>query len=457
MKRIFRLMVLMAIMLLIAGRGLGRTMAQGGDCGSATSINPPTHCVLGGNEFVYTQNSQLFPTLSDAIIAADSLALITGRACVRIAAGTYNELVELPGIKNVTIYGNIGSRPLIYGRLSFADFQNVEIYNIDWNGSVLQNRTPGLFFIEGQGLDLRGTTVSHASGYGVVFIRSSSAQISNNVVDDSGANKSGSGIGVLQSSVVNVVDNYVCRSGFEGIEIDSSDDVNVLDNHTLDNCDCGIGVSDLTTRCIPFPGYGNGCGIEPICSHLPVGVVIQGNTTTQNCSCGIGSDGASGIIIADNTISNNGASCTCQYPTGASQMGIYVITSTNIDVHSNTISGHSCAGIVVNKSIGGLVDIDNNVTGPHPRVLGLSIGVIFPDSTPGHIFHDLSTPSAANCTDPFIGCGGWDSAYNPNSPDQRYKACCTCGTPMAMPTSTAGLGSPTSTPFPSCDPTRSTP
>jgi len=432
-------------------------IAQEESCGAATSITVPEHCDLGRNVFVYVQGSQLFPSLAHAIVAADTLAEQTGRACVRIAAGTHYETVELPGIRNVTIYGNVGSRPLVYGRLSFADFQNIEIFNIDWDGSVFSDKTAGLFFIEGQGLDLRGNTVSHASGYGIAYVRSTNAHIESNVVDDSGANKSGSGIGVIQSSFVEIVDNFVCRSGFEGIEIDSSDGIDILDNHTLDNCDCGIGVSDLTTRCLPYPGYGQGCAIAPLCSHLSTDIVIDGNTTTENCSCGIGSDGASGILITNNVISDNGQSCSCNVPTGASQMGIYIITSTGIDIQSNNVSNHACAGIVVNKSTGGNVDLTNSVSGNNPRVLGLSSFITFPNATPGHIFHDLATPSSNSCAVPFIGCGGWDSSYNSNSPDQRYKACCLCATPMVIPTSTPKSGQGTSTPFPQCDPTTSHP
>ncbi len=212
------------------------------------------------------------------------------------------------------------------------------------------------------------------------------------------------------------------------------------------NCDTGIGVSDLSTRCYPDhnASFSAGCMIVEVCSIKSAYIWITWNESHGNASSGIGSDGADGLYILNNDIHDNG---TWNCDVGSSRTGIYLLTTYNFLVRNNNVYGaHPCAGIVVNKCRSGEV-VNNTVLGS--EIAGMNDGVVYPAAVCGHIFSDLAGTSGGgsgcvnSCNVPYVGCGGWTSVYNSfTDANQYYLNCCRCGG-VPAPTATANPAIPT--------------
>lgn len=231
-------------------------------------------------------------------------------------------------------------------------------------------------------ISIQDSVIVDSDQWGILIQKSTDFIVSNTI-----AKRTADGLRIEASFGGIVNGGQFDQNCLEGIDIDSSDNIFINAVQANNNNDGGIGISDLTSRCVTSAGNENDCPVNiPInnlvCSHLPENIIIKNGVMKFNSSQGIGSDGANGIYIEGNYIYSNGVlenpgdggwinpNDRClrrneRLPgdpnwSGAGKMGIYMQWSKGVDIRSNVIDNH-CVGVAV-MSCQGVHVANNTVT-----------------------------------------------------------------------------------------------
>lgn len=473
-----------------------------------------------------------------------------GYDCIRLATGTYTTAVDLGGLADMTIQPAIGASVTISAPFEIADAIDVSVIDIEFTDIVRFTKANVLeiintthrktLFLNDLGNETNRSTYVYLNGVEVIpngylgtnflgimvgytndftcidcvveraplvidnsriieviggsftdsdqwgiFIRKSTNFL---VVVDS-ASRNADGLRIEASNIGEVRDGIFNQNCYEGIDIDSSDNIYVNGVQANNNNDAGIGISDLTSRCVSPPGEYGDCPVTVvpdnlICSHLPEGIVIKNNFTFFNNSAGIGSDGANGIYVEGNHIYANGLldppmgavgwidpedRCLRRDVrlldpewTGAGKMGIYMQHVKGVDLRGNTVDTH-CVGIAVQECQGVIV-YNNTVTNyDHAYVNFNNIApVTFIPTVPA-----TAHRNCLSCSEEMGGPGGGIMVQRTAPECSQHQDACACNyvpatvvSPLAVsPTPTGTRSHPlvTSTPVPGFTPSTCTP
>ncbi|MFN8579632.1 MAG: right-handed parallel beta-helix repeat-containing protein [Gemmatimonadaceae bacterium] len=263
------------------------------------------------------------------------------------------------------MYGDGNNASVIHGSISIQNLSSIEVSDLgvqDSLGTGVAVRNGGPFGA------LRRIKVTQSQVHGFSFDDTSYWTLDHVESTDNGQSvnsttgqNGGAGVWLFRSSHMNLFGGEFRRNNNQGIAIDSSQNVVVDGVVSSSNLDAGVGISNLSSRCL----NADASAITCLAASDTSNIYVQNSWLDDNGSAGVGSDGGERLTIRDNhSISRNGAGNVF-----AGRIGIFLTHVDGFSIEGNLIGNNgpnACVGVGVywcsNGSVQGSNVIDNGHT-----------------------------------------------------------------------------------------------
>lgn len=305
------------------------TLNLNGKIYGRSTVNGPTSIITDDTR-INTTADTINVESSDALIQqAISFADATDPATINVAAGTYNESVNVN--KSVTLKGAKNG-------VSGSDAAR------GTGETIIAPNSPG-FHITANNVTVDGFTINNpggADGYGVWVDGATDTTVSNNVVN----NPSVYGLYVTGSTRTTLQNNEINNSSVDSIRVVGGTDTDILGND-LNDSGVNLGVN----------GIGSGIVLVQTAD-----VLIDDNDITNAARLGVYSGGSSDVVITNNRLDNIGTGTNTSVGDSIGKWaGIQAEGTNNLTITGNNIDRTTGDGI----NLGGFINpgLNGGITG----------------------------------------------------------------------------------------------